>query len=165
MAGLTVALEESVEDESVADESVVDSEVAESELDESVADSVLDVPVLEDSVLDVPALEDSVPDVPVLDVPVLDVVPVDSLSASVVPVDVSALDRLVASESAHSCRPSADAATTAARPIVLVMIVASLLPRSCRFISVPPFWCEPAPGVRTSFLDDSRLRGEAMRFL
>ena len=115
MAGLTAEL--------------VDSVAVEPELDESVLDeSVLEVPVLDESVLEESALEpDELASVE------------ESVPAASVLVDASASDTLVASESAHSCRPSADAAITAATPRVLVMMVASLLPRSCRSISVPPF--------------------------
>jgi len=101
---------------------LVDSVAVESELDESVPDeSVRDV--LEESALESDEL----------------VSVVESVPATSVLVDESASGTLVASESAHSCRPSADAAITAATPIVPVMMALSLLPCSCRFITVPPF--------------------------
>lgn len=120
MAGLTAELEVS--------ESVVVSVSVDSVLLESVVDSVPVESVLVESVL-VESVSASV------DVPVSPVLSESSvLSVVVVLVDESEPDRSVVWVSAHSCRPSADAAITAARPIVPVMMVLSLLPRSCIFI-------------------------------
>ena len=120
MAGLTAELE--------VPESVVVSVSVDSALLESVVDSVPVESVSVASVL-VESVSASV------DVPVSPVLSESSvLSVVVVLVDESEPDRSVVWVSAHSCRPSADAAITAARPIVPVMMVLSLLPRSCRFM-------------------------------
>lgn len=146
MAGLTAELE-------VLDESVEDSVLVEPAPEDSVPVVLVEL-VLVESVLVDPVLVDPVPASVV--VSVLPVVPVESVLPVVVVLDESELDTLVASVSAHSCRPSADAAITAATPIVPVMIALSLLPRSCRFIP-----CRLPCRVS----DEYRLRAGAMRRL
>ncbi|QYF74268.1 hypothetical protein [Cryobacterium sp. PAMC25264] len=152
MAGLTAELEP-VLDGSVLVESVLDEPVP-----------VLDESVLPESVLFVVSAEESV-----VDESVPDESDKSPLSASVVVVVVLEVvpDTLVASVSAHSCRPSADAAITATRPAVLVTMAASLLPRSCRFIFRAAFRRSGWATFRVSAaaLDDSTLRPVTMRSL
>lgn len=158
MAGVTAEpfelLDEPVLDESVLDESVLDESV----LDEPVVPETVplvllsDESVLDESVPDESVLDEPVPDESVLNESVLDVSGVWlPLSASVVVAVVP--ETLVASVSAHSCRPSADAAITAATPTVVVMMVASLLPLSCRFIFraafLIPWWVTNRAGRRS----------------
>ena len=102
-----------------------------------------------------------------LDEPVPEEADESVLSASVVVVVEVVPDTLVASVSAHSCRPSADAAITAARPTVLVTMVASLVPRSCRFIFRAAFRRSGWATIRVpaAALDDSTLRPATMRSL